>query len=333
MVRLVEKLHGPMEWKGFEKWGLTVMLFLWAAMAWIVGLASLPGSREAWSAAPRVTPISQLHHIHGLAVSPRDPRILYIATHEGLIRLTEGKQWELVGEDHSDFMGFTLAPTTAEAMYASGHPSGTSHRKNPVGVIVSRDGGQSWQPLALEGMVDLHAMTMSADGMTLYGWNVMPPPGLYRISTKDGTWTKLEAPQLQDVFSLAAHPQQRETLLAGTRSGLLVSRDEGRSWTPLSPSLTGVPVTVTVYHPRDPKLLYAYAARQDLGFLKSTDGGQTWTPLGFFLGERDAVAVVAVSPQDGEVLYLSTFSSDLHQSGDGGKSLKLLAKQGKPAAR
>lgn len=299
-------------------------------VVWFVGLTWLMGGREAWPAAPRFTPISELHHIHGLAVHPGDPRILYIATHEGLIRLVEGKHWELVGEDRSDFMGFTLDPTKSAVTYASGHPSPFSARPNPVGVIVSRDGGQSWQPLALEGAADLHAMTVSADGMTLHGWNVMGSPGLYRISTKDGTWTRIEGTQLQEVFSLASHPQQRETLLAGTRSGLLQSRDGGRSWAPLSQALAGVPVTVATYHPHDPQILYAYAARKDLGFVRSIDGGRTWTPMGFFLEGRDAVAVVAVSPQEGEVLYLSTFSSDLYQSVDGGKQWKLLARRGKP---
>ncbi|MBI3327651.1 MAG: exo-alpha-sialidase [Nitrospinae bacterium] len=302
------------------------------AMAWIMGFASLLGSREAWPGAASFTPISQLHHMHGLAVSPRDPRTLYIATHEGLIRLMEGKRWELVGEDRSDFMGFSLDPATAAAMYASGHPSGASPRVNPVGVIVSRDGGQSWQSLTLEGKADMHAMALSADGMTLYGWNVMPPPGLYRISTKDGTWTKLQAAQLQDVFSLATHPRQQDTLLASTRSGLLQSGDGGRSWAPLSQTLAGVPVTVATHHPRDPQILYAYAVRKDLGFMRSMDGGRNWTPLGFFLEGRDGVAVIAVSSQEGEVLYLSTFSSDLYASGDGGKSWRLLARQGKPVS-
>jgi hypothetical protein len=301
-------------------------------MVWIVGLASLTGGREAWPAAPRLTPISQLHHIHGLAVHPRAPHILYIATHHGLVRLVEGEPWELVGEDRSDFMGFTLDPTQAAVMYASGHPFGSAHGPNPMGVIVSRDGGQTWQPLALEGAADMHAMALSADGMLLYGWNVMGSPGLYQISTKDGTWTRREAASLQHVFSLATHPQRQETLLAGSRSGLLQSRDGGRSWAPLSPPVAGVPVTAAVYHPRDPQLLYAYAARPNLGLVKSTDGGQTWTSMGFFRGEKDGVAVLAVAPQEGERLYLSTFTSDLYRSVDGGKSWKLLAKRGKPVS-
>ncbi|MFN3476039.1 MAG: F510_1955 family glycosylhydrolase [Candidatus Methylomirabilales bacterium] len=299
------------------------------AVTWILGLVSLTGGWEAWPASPRFTPISQLHHIHGLAVDPRDPRILYIATHEGLIRFGGEKPWELVGDDRSDFMGFTLDPKSG-VMYASGHPSGSSHRPNPMGVIVSRDGGQTWQPLTLDGAVDLHAMTLTADGMTLYGWNVMGLPGLYWISAQDGVWARIEAQGLTGVFSLTAHPNQKATLLAGTRSGLLASRDGGKSWAPFSQTLAGVPVTAVAYHPYDPQILYAYAMREGMGFLRSADGGRTWTSTGFFLGERDAALVLAVSPGKGEVLYLSTLSSDLYQSVDGGRSWKPLAKQGKP---
>jgi photosystem II stability/assembly factor-like uncharacterized protein len=264
-------------------------------------------------------------------VDPRDPGILYVATHAGLVRLGVGKPWELVGEERSDFMGFTLDLSQPGVMYASGHPAAASHRPNPVGVIVSRDGGQSWQSLALAGQVDFHAMAFSAAEGALYGWNVTGTPGLYRVSLKDGTWTRLEASGLQNVFSLAAHPSQRETLLAGTRGGLLLSRDGGKSWAAPHPTLAGMPVTVAVYHPSDPQRWYAYALRQDLGFMRSTDDGKTWTTTGFFLGNREAAGVLAVAPGPSEVIYLSSFASDLYHSADGGKSWKQIARQGKPA--
>lgn len=282
------------------------------------------------SAPPRFAPVSELHHIHGLAVDPHDPHILYIATHAGLVRLAEGKRWEYVGEGRSDLMGFTHHPSARGVMYVSGHPDRSSHLPNPIGVMVSRDGGQSWQPLALAGKVDLHAMTISADGNTLYGWNVAGLPGLYQISAKDGTWTRVEARGLRDVFSLTAHPRYPNTLIAGTRGGLLISQDGGRTWSPLSGDLSGVPVTAVAYHPKDPKTLYAYGMRSDVGLIKSSDGGQHWKVLGLFLGKEDAVAVFAISPHQPEVIYFASFTSDLYQSNDGGQSWQPLAKQGRP---
>ena len=290
-------------------------------------------SGASLSAPPRFAPVDQLHHIHGLAVDPHDATIVYIATHGGLVRLVDGQRWEYVGDGRSDLMGFTHHPSERGVMYVSGHPDLSSRLPNPIGVMVSRDGGQSWQPLALAGKVDLHAMTIGADGKTLYGWNVTGSPGLYRISVRDGTWARVDATGLQDVFGLAAHPQQSDTLLAGTRAGLVVSRDGGRTWSAMGRALSGVAVTAVAYHPKDRGILHAYAARPDLGLIKSDDGGQQWKSLGFFLGEKDAVNIFAISPHQSETLYISTFGSDLYLSRDGGKKWEPLAKDGRPVSQ
>ena len=287
-------------------------------------------SNVSFSAPRRFSPVDRLRHIHGLAVDPDDPTILYVATHGGLVRLVEGKRWEYVGDGRSDLMGFTLHPSERGVMYVSGHPDHSSHLPNPLGVMVSRDGGQSWQSLALAGKVDLHAMTMGADGHTLYGWNVTGSPGLYRISARDGTWARMDATGLRDVFSLVAHPHRPDTLIAGTRGGLLVSRDGGRIWSPISKALSGIPVTAVAYHPRDHQVVYAYAVRPDLGLIRSDDEGQHWKILDLFLGERDAANVFAISPHHPETIYLSTFASYLYYSKDGGERWQALAEEGKP---
>jgi photosystem II stability/assembly factor-like uncharacterized protein len=227
-------------------------------------------------------------------------------------------------------MGFTIHRSERGVMYVSGHPDLSSHLPNPIGVMVSRDGGQTWQPLALTGKVDLHAMTIAGDGKTLFGWNVTGSPGLYRIAVSDGASARVDAKGLQDVFGLAAHPQQSDTLLAGTRGGLVVSRDSGQTWSPISKALSGIQVTAVAYHPKNPRTLYAYAARPDLGLITSEDGGEQWKSLGFFLGEKDAVNVFAISPHDPRTIYVSTFGSDLYQSKDGGQQWQPLAKQGRP---
>lgn len=300
---------------------------VWISMmvTFMLGLSGNAG----FSAPPRFTPATQLHHIHGLAVDPHDPSILYIATHGGLVRLAAGENWEHVGEGRSDLMGFTHHPSQQGAMYVSGHPD-SSHLPNPIGVMVSNDGGQSWQPLALAGKVDLHAMTIAADGNTLYGWNVSGAPGLYRISVRDGDWSRVDSKGLQDVFSLAAHPQQSNTLLAGTRQGVLRTRDGGKTWSPVTSMFAGITVTAVAYHPRDPRVLYAYAVRPDFGLVTSENEGESWMTLGFFLGEKDAVNVFAISPHQRQTIYISTFGSDLYRSQDAGIRWEPLAKQGRP---
>lgn len=295
-------------------------------VAFMLGLSGTAGL----TAPPPCMPVDELHHIHGLAVDPHDATILYIATHGGLVRLVEGQRWEHVGEGRSDLMGFTLHPSERGVMYVSGHPDRSSHLPNPIGVMVSRDGGQSWQPLALAGKVDLHAMTISADGQTLYGWNVAGSPGLYRISVRDGNWSLVDSKGLQEVLSLAAHPARSDTLLAGTREGLVISRDGGRTWVPISDALSGIAVTAVAFHPKDHRVLYAYAVRPDLGVIKTEDGGARWKSIGFFAGEKDAVNIFAISLHEPNTIYASTFGSDLYRSQDAGIGWEPLAKQGRP---
>ena len=272
----------------------------------------------------------ELHHIHGLALDPADPRILYVATHTGLARWEEGKGWSLLGEERPDLMGFRVHPKDRRLMVASGHPPPAPSRANPVGVVVSRDGGRSWQSLALEGKADLHAMALSpADGNTLYGWSVGPEIGLFRLTLNDGRWTRVAARGLDNVFALAAHPREVNHLVAGTRAGLLASRDGGKSWGLLG--FSGVSVTAVEFHPSDPLRLYAYAARSDLGLIESRDGGKAWSSTGFVLGPKDAVAVLALHPANPGALFFATFYGDLYYSPDGGRQRRVLVKSGRPA--
>jgi photosystem II stability/assembly factor-like uncharacterized protein len=272
----------------------------------------------------------QLHHIHGLAVDPGDAAIVYIATHAGLVKGTGDTDWQFVGDDRSDFMGFTVHPMVPGLMVASGHPAEGSQAPNPRGLMVSRDGGRTWRPLTLEGIADFHALTLSrADGDTLYGWNVGRNPGLYRVSLRTGTWRRVDARGLGEVYALSAHPRERETVVAGTRSGLLVSRDGGQSWDSLGTALRGVTVTAVAFHPETLQVLVAYAVHPELGLVQSLDGGLTWTSLGWFLGRDDAVSHVAFS-RAASTIYLATFSSDVYRSADGGRRWQRLIHRGQP---
>lgn len=73
-----------------------------------------------------------------------------------------------------------------------------------------------------------------------------------------------------DIHALAVHPDDPDVVLFGSHRGMLVSRDAGKTWTPIGP--TGDAMGIAM--PAGSKT--AYAAGHDV-FFRSDDGGETWT--------------------------------------------------------
>jgi hypothetical protein len=64
-------------------------------------------------------------------------------------------------------MGMTGVPGT-DTLASSGHPGVGSDFPNPVGLILSDDGGLTWSAASLTGQVDFHAL--ATDGTVVVGY-------------------------------------------------------------------------------------------------------------------------------------------------------------------
>lgn len=100
-----------------------ITLAVIAGVIVIVGVVTTLLMLNQGNRAAAYTPVERFSDIHGLAVDPADPNVLYVATHHGLIQGSKGGsdwQWALVGNYRADFMGFSMHPN-GKAFYASGH--------------------------------------------------------------------------------------------------------------------------------------------------------------------------------------------------------------------
>lgn len=269
--------------------------------------------------------VEEFSHVHGLAMPPWAAGDVLVSTHQGAFRIA-GDDWKWISEEPHDFMGFAAHPQESDTLYSSGHPAPGSDLPNPIGFMVSTDGGVSWEPRALQGEVDFHAMAVHPDdGEVVYGFDGRQ--GLLRSEDGGSSWDQPASTELQEAggaLSLAGGPGGVDRVLAGTQVGLLVSSDGGGSWEPL---LSGGTVTAVA---ADEDRILAYVADGE-GLLESTDGGESWSPLGPSLGS-DAAGHIAVDPDDPSHIWLGTFEQALWRTTDGGDDWEQVAEAGTPSS-
>ncbi|MPZ73578.1 MAG: exo-alpha-sialidase [Nitriliruptorales bacterium] len=219
-----------------------------------------------------------LIHVHELAVEP-DGAEVYAATHTGLFRIRDGVA-ERVGDHFHDLMGFTI--TDQGDFLASGHPDlRTSElevaEKPPLlGLVESRDRGQSWVPISLLGEVDFHALEVRGD--TVYGADATS--GRFMVSDDGGeTWSTRSQPGVTD-FDVS--PSDSEVIIATGGSGALRSRNGGRTWNQLQTS----PLAVLAWRGKT-----IYGAWPDGTVVVSNDDGDTWQQRRSLPGPPEALLV------------------------------------------
>jgi hypothetical protein len=237
-------------------------------------------------------------HAHGLGVNPADGA-LYIATHTGLFRMEEGSdEATRIGDRRQDTMGFTVAGP--DRFLGSGHPDLREGLPPLLGLIESRDRGQSWEPISLLGAADFHALR--ATGSFIHGYDASG--GRLMISDDGGeTWRVRRPPPLID---LAVDPDDPSRVVAASARGLIVSGDDGSTWRPLggSPGLLAWPR-------RD--ALYALSFAGELRV--SRDGGATWTRAGRVDGRPEAMTAPA-----SDRLIVALEHAAVTSSSDGGRT-------------
>lgn len=162
------------------------------------------------------------------------------------------------------------------------------------------------------------------------------PARVYAVSDRAGLFTSPDRGYMwepvnhdlpaQELWSLACHPTEPDTLFVGGRPGLFRSRDAGVSFEELDTNLgpncpIGIPrVTNVVIDPADPQ--HMWMGVEVDGVYRSTDGGDSWARLPG-LGETpfhdDIHGLALRRDADGAAQLLATTPFGLATSDDGGE--------------
>jgi photosystem II stability/assembly factor-like uncharacterized protein len=198
--------------------------------------------------------------------------------------------------------GFTAAADQG-VFYASGHPGPGSDLPNPIGLIRSVDGGETWEQLSRQGESDFHALTTTKSGIVAYD-------GTLRTSPDGKTWSAATAGFVPAV--LAGTPES-DTVLATTRDGLQRSTDGGTTWAPVS----AAPVVQFAAFASGAEVL---GVGPNGAVHYSTDGGTTWTGTGRIEGR--VRAITAVRGAEGKPWIWAATTEGLVVSTDAGATFR-----------
>lgn len=173
-----------------------------------------------------------LGHVHGVGVDPGDD-VLYVASHLGVFRVSEGGSPERVADRWQDTMGFAVVGPGH--FLGSGHPDLREDLPASLGLIESTDGAETWTPLSLQGEADFHAIEAVADRIYAYDSH----SGALLTSDDRTTWDTISQ---QPIYDLAADPGAPGTVYATTDRGSLVASANGAEPEPVpgAPVLTGI---------------------------------------------------------------------------------------------
>ena len=131
------------------------------------------------------------------------------------------------------------------------------------------------------------------------------------------------------VRALVIDPRNPEVMFAGAATGgIWKTTDAGRSWTPLTDTLSNLAIFTLVADPTDPDVMYAGTGEQvpvsvyrGDGIMRTTDGGRSWAFLPSTQRNPNFhfVRGLHVSGNDPKRLYALT-STGVWRSGDAGSS-------------
>lgn len=129
--------------------------------------------------------------------------------------------------------------------------------------------------------------------------------GLYRTTDPDKGWERLDTAGLMPPFATVGTAQSdpERTLWLGTARGLAFSKDEGKTWTPVSRGPDDESIKSIAVDPDDPKIVYVGCRG---GLFKTSDGGRNWRKRGGGLPAGD-ITVVAIDPGDPNVVYAGDY--------------------------
>ena len=157
---------------------------------------------------------------------------------------------EAVGAENYGTLSYVIESPNEKGVIYTGSDDGV--------VSITRDGGKTWKNITPAGLQEclINAIDVSPFdnatayiATTRYKFNDFKP-GLYKTTDYGKTWTKIDAGIPDGAFTRVVREddKRKDLLYAGTETGMYISWNGGKNWTPFQLNLPNTPITDLKIH-------------------------------------------------------------------------------------
>lgn len=221
-----------------------------------------------------------------------NPTVMYLGSNRGIFKsLDRGNSWTLIS-------AAAKSKVTVKKPVARGKTAVAA--KKPAAKPAATVAAAPAMIPALTETVKVLAFTNDEKGGILAGTD----KGIYRSYDLAKGWEKLSFGDLdENIFAIHTTPLVPGTIWAGTsRSGVVVSTDDGKTWTKVNASPDGIPVSSITTDPKRPNYIYIGTIH---AFYLSRDGGRTWNRRGGNLPLGNFTSIL-IDPNNTDTIILSS---------------------------
>ncbi len=228
----------------------------------------------------------------------KDPNQMYLGTNVGLFRSVDrGLSWTQVVASRSTRKTPVRKPTPKRPVKRTAAVAPKGHASIPTVIT---------PPMVPAITEKIKVLELIPGGGLLAGTD----KGLYRSRDLAQGWEKLGfgLGLNENIFAVHISPLRPTTIWAGTAtSGVVVSRDNGKTWAKTSGAVDNIPISSITSDPTRPDYIYVGTTQT---FYLSRDAGATWMRRGgnLTLGNFTSILINPSNPD--EILLSSALDGD-----------------------
>lgn len=257
--------------------------------------------------------------VRALATDPGDPKIVYLGTTDGHIfgSRDAGESWKLLGRAGTNSNAVVTAlivdPRNSSVIYAGIWTREAAGESG--GVLISRNGGVTWQESGLRAHAVRALAQASSDPDTIVAGAL---DGVFVSHDGARNWERVTPAgddELRNFDSLAIDPMNREIIYAGTFHLPWKTIDGGKRWSPIHEGMIDdSDVLSLAIDATSPQRIFASACS---GIYLSEAAGATWKKVAGIPYASRRTLVIRQDPLQQMVLYAGT-TEGLWKSSDAG---------------